>query len=375
VGTPESLAGYWSRVEVAARTGQLTAATVSSLLLHAAGKPLQPTGNGAGLRASAIRWVAHVPALEALLAAGADPNRGELEDRGPLHIAAASGCAAACMVLLAAGALVTNAANASSPLRDVGGNPEVASLLLAAGADANTPSGYLRDTPLHTAARGGHAGVVQVLLRAGADVHARNVHGATPMLVAQDVAVVRTLLAAGADPSAVDCRGLTPLHGVEDAEACRALLAAGVSVNAAALNGCTPLFYARTVGAVECLLSAGADATRLARDGASALHGAALYDAGICAALTRAGVSVHATSATRDGGTPLHLASDVEVVRALLAAGAPVNARDARGRTPLLTSFGTKSALALIEAGADAAAASDDRRTALHRAQSGGACL
>ena len=59
------------------------------------------------------------------------------------------------------------------------------------------------------------------------------------------------------------------------------------------------------------------------------------------------------------GSTPLHLAAmnpDTGPLQALLAAGAPVHARDGEGATPLhMAAYGsnTKAAVLLLEAGAD----------------------
>jgi hypothetical protein len=74
-------------------------------------------------------------------------------------------------------------------------------------------SGY---TPLHYAAREGHAAIVQLLLERGADPGRQTVASkATPLhraaFTGQD-AVVATLLAAGADPAAADADGQTALH-------------------------------------------------------------------------------------------------------------------------------------------------------------------
>lgn len=68
-------------------------------------------------------------------------------------------------------------------------------------------------TPLHAAARGGHAGVVTMLLQRGADVNAQDNDGLSPLLLA-----VRGRYRVGRGnawgPAAL-CRGLpvvTPLH-------------------------------------------------------------------------------------------------------------------------------------------------------------------
>ena len=57
-------------------------------------------------------------------------------------------------------------------------------LLLAYGADPNAVAAVSGSTPLHLAARSGAAAVVELLLRAGATLEARNRHGLTPLAVA-----------------------------------------------------------------------------------------------------------------------------------------------------------------------------------------------
>ena len=70
-------------------------------------------------------------------------------------------------------------------------------------------------TPLHYAARSGHAECVSALLREGAPVHARTTGGATPLMRAAfggHAAVCAALLRAGSAPEAADSDGETPLH-------------------------------------------------------------------------------------------------------------------------------------------------------------------
>ena len=84
---------------------------------------------------------------------------------------------------------------------------------LQAGEDVNqTVDG---STPLHAAAMSASSDVADVLLQAGADVHAVSDYGYTPLHYACDstnLPVVQTLLSHGADVNAVDTRGDTPLH-------------------------------------------------------------------------------------------------------------------------------------------------------------------
>ncbi len=95
------------------------------------------------------------------------------------------------------------------------GHVTIVELLLAAGADVHARSGNrLANTALHAAAAGGHTDVIATLLRHGADVNARQHGGFTALhAAAQDggAAMVRLLLAHGADPALAADDGMTPL--------------------------------------------------------------------------------------------------------------------------------------------------------------------
>jgi ankyrin repeat protein len=91
----------------------------------------------------------------------------------------------------------------------------VVEALLAGGADVNAENPMQR-TPLHLAARVGHADVVEALLAWGANVNAKDKSpGHTPLHYAaqhdhKDVAEL--LLAQGADLNARDLLSRTPLY-------------------------------------------------------------------------------------------------------------------------------------------------------------------
>jgi ankyrin repeat protein len=95
-------------------------------------------------------------------------------------------------------------------LASIKGHLEICRLLIARDADVNKP-GW---TPLHYAASGGNAEVVQLLLDNYAYVDAESPNGSTPLMMAAmygSPETVRTLLAAGADPTLKNARGLTAL--------------------------------------------------------------------------------------------------------------------------------------------------------------------
>ena len=185
--------------------------------------------------------------------------------------------------------------------------------LLDSGVDPNCYYADTGNTPLHRAAKAGHADAVAVLLEAGADPNVRNNKIITPLHYATEAGVnqaIFALLSVGADPNVPDINGNSALHQAvkqSNAEAVQALLASGSSLNAQNKNGQTPLHISARYGRAE--------------------HMEILLDYGADLSLT-----------DRDGKVPLHhavLAGDVETVSALLAKGSDPNARDFNGSTPL----------------------------------------
>ncbi len=92
--------------------------------------------------------------------------------------------------------------------------PEVAALLLAAGASPTAPDSSRR-SPLHLAVERGDAGMVELLLLAGADPTVRDNRGWTPLHHAaakNQIEIARLLLDAPTDPNILSELGGTPLH-------------------------------------------------------------------------------------------------------------------------------------------------------------------
>jgi ankyrin repeat protein len=85
------------------------------------------------------------------------------------------------------------------------GTADAARALIEAGADVSARSeNSFWVLPLHSAASGGHAEIVEILLAAGAEPDPRQRHGWTPLHAAAqngDLRSLDALLAAGADPA------------------------------------------------------------------------------------------------------------------------------------------------------------------------------
>lgn len=102
---------------------------------------------------------------------------------------------------------------------------EIVRLLLAAGADPNAAGNMRRSTPLHYAADGfitcpawdarRQVETLQCLLDHGAELHAQDKNGATPLHRAvrtRSAAAVKFLLKAGTNPTKRNKSGSTPFH-------------------------------------------------------------------------------------------------------------------------------------------------------------------
>ena len=152
-------------------------------------------------------------------------------------------------------------------------------MLLDRGADVNAKDsdGAKYDdlgTPLHLAATGSDSEMVALLLDWGADLHARNGWGQTPLHEASRIynnpEVVALLLDRGADVQAKNDESDTPLHeaaGNGNVEAAALLLDHGADIHAKNGRGRTPLHVAarpwrsnsRNLKMVALLLDRGSD--------------------------------------------------------------------------------------------------------------------
>lgn len=192
-------------------------------------------------------------AVETLLAGGASPRGASATGRTALMAAASVGRSDIVPILLRAGASHrANDRDGQNALHSAAGfggssNAKTVRLLLSAGVPIQADrSGR---TPLSIAARLGHELVATLLLRAGAQVDARDNEGRTPLIVAVGSPLGQTRLAAlllrhGAAVDAGTPDGTTPLMlaaAACDLDRMRLLIAARASVKSRNRDGVTPL--------------------------------------------------------------------------------------------------------------------------------------
>jgi ankyrin repeat protein len=291
-------------------------------------------------------WAAAIPTghlalAEVLLKAGARATDGVTA-----HIAAGSGLLEVCELLLAHGLDVNGLPGGVPTLTYILGFSRDASgprWLLEHGADANlawAPSG---DAPLHVAARRWDVPMVELLVRHGADVNARRPDGATPHTLASlqgNAAVAEWLLRHGAKDELSELDRFVAACARGDRGGAEARLRAQPALRLQ-LRPEHHLMLHRPaekgdVVVLGTMLACGFDPTVKDQDGVTALHRAAMSgQAEAVSVLLAAGAPLDA----RDGmfaASPLVWAVEgwnhhrgggadhVEVARRLIAAGSPL---------------------------------------------------
>ena len=275
-------------------------------------------------------------AIEALLAAGADPNALTDFKYAPLHYAALRRDGVELVNALIEGGAEVDIAGANlvrdfeywkTPLHVAASrnsNPDVVRALVEAGADVNARDADL-NTPLHDAAESSHhPSMIDMLLGLGAEIDARNEYDDTPLHEAAEkndnVEITIALISAGADINAIGFLGSAVLNDAARNENLNVLVAvidAGVDVSPS---------------------SSGTHDTPL-HTVAAALNS----DPALIAILLNAGIDVNAPGIW--DRTPLHEAAyynqPLVFILALIDAGADINAKDFELLTPCQLSLGS----------------------------------
>ncbi len=269
-----------------------------------------------------------------LLARGLDPNAADQRGRTPLHELAAlpedQAVPLAQALLLAGADPERTAADGQTPLGAAlaAGRAQLVRWLSWVGPFRH-PGRALRADDLPAAAMQGDTTAIDKLLALGLPIDARDAQGCTSLLRAcgggrEDLAAM--LLARGADASIGAATGATCLSAAVSARregVVVLLLDHGVPVNQPLPGGGTPLMVASALGLpgiVELLLARGARVEAVDEPGNTALHAAAQY-------------CFHGNDGERARA----------LLNALLAAKAPVDRANAAGQTPLLLLLGARA--------------------------------
>ncbi|MCC6490947.1 MAG: ankyrin repeat domain-containing protein [Candidatus Hydrogenedentes bacterium] len=242
-----------------------------------------------------------------------------------------------------------------------GGNASIVKLLIKAGADLESRD-EMSQTPLWAAVSSGHTAIAKILLDAGADINVRSDEGQSLLANAawmEEKGVLDLLLKRGADPNAASEQSPPALLWAVaqgSLAIAKQLLKAGADPNAAIQStrhtgmfeqyapGTTALMIAAAEGhgkLVDALLDAGADPKAVnSRSQSAADFAAERGRAKILECLERAGATVDRSSKHMQDAILLQAAEqgDVVNVKKALAAGARVDALHVESRTTPLMS-------------------------------------
>jgi ankyrin repeat protein len=262
----------------------------------------------------------------------------------------------------------------------------VAELLGSEEIDLDAKGDNYNTTLLMVAAQRGHGDLVELLLNAGAEIHAKGHSGSTALMEAVEhdqEEIVELLLDRGADIHGRSEKGSTllmlPIYW-DVKFMVELLLKKGADVHAKDKDGSTALIVAAHWSHKDIaglLLDRGADVNARDKEGLTALIVAARQGhKNLAELLLDRGADVHAKD--RDGSTALIIAArrgKKGVVKLLLSAGADVQAKNNKGSTALILAAHwnrRKTAELLLDRGADVHARDKEGLTALTWAEKKG---
>ena len=247
------------------------------------------------------------------------------------------------------------------------GDSKLAKQRIKAGDDLHTRN-LAGQTPLHLAVISRQKKVVKLLIEHNADVNAEDAVAAdTPLHEAAgtDHQILKLLIEHGADLHKRNSAGLTPLHNAArrgDHKSVKLLLAQGANINAStdtpAQRSPSPLYLAlhsRGLEMVALLLKRGADITQRAKMDASVLHSLGTA----CGRYRNRADAVWLEARQRCA----------EIAGLLIKKGADVSAKDHWGDTPVHRAAlicNPELVQVLIESGGDINARANSGNTPLH---------
>ena len=193
---------------------------------------------------------------------------------------------------------------------------KMVNVLLENGAKIHDKEPDTENTPLHFAVENRHDNVVETLLKLGADVDTKNIHGYTPLMTAfsqNQIAIAKMLLKNNANlKEATDKLGTNPLH---------------IAVKKGHLD------------LIALLIEHGADIECRKKDGLTALLYAVGYkNIDALQILIDHGANVNTPAIVKDAITPLQKAcadGSKNIVEMLLKNGVDIEAKNSHGKTAL----------------------------------------
>ena len=151
----------------------------------------------------------------------------------------------------------------STPLHHAvdGGHTELVELLIKSGADVNARD-LQRETPLHIAAQNGNREIAELLIKSGADVNDNKFYINSPPLHTalsfRNIEVAKLLIDNGADVNAKSKERCIPLQLAKSPEIAKILIDNGSKIDAKNKNGETPLHRVKSQEVAKILIDKGA---------------------------------------------------------------------------------------------------------------------